>query len=283
MRLFTKTLILLFFLCFEGYANIEEILKNIPQKEREKIAFFFTFLVQRDTFGFVLFGETKCTTFTGIPLTHKEYFLPYKIDEGYRFQRHLKESWYAWKRHEWRFKHPNFIICEEYNSVENEMHLQLFLMDKRKLRLTLEKYKEDFIEVLGESFSAEKFIAKLEKKKKLRPVIKYDEKLLGILLGFGREASALFRDNENLADRDPPVEYLGKRPPGCLITPVCFRGYSQSDEVQELLEGYQREIVEIDRIFKEEGFFIKALSKFCEYGRCNFHSSRSHEIAINGI
>jgi|ERR1700722_15113646 len=143
--------ILVFFLffCPKGYANIEQTLKAIPEMDREKIEFLFTFWVQRDTLGFVLFGESKCLTFTGIPITHKKYFLPYKIENGFRFQKKLKESWYVWKRHESHFKHPNILICEKYKRIENEMYLQLFIFDKKKLKAVLEQYKTDFIEVLA--------------------------------------------------------------------------------------------------------------------------------------
>ena len=263
MRVIVNGLMLLFFLCSQGQADILQVLNNIPQRDREKIELLFTCLVQRETFGFVLFGETKCATFASIPLTHKASFLPYKVENGWRFQRKLKEAWYVWKRYESRLKHPNIIICEEYKSFDNEMYLQLFLIDKKKLRSVLETYHEDFTEVLGDSFSAEKLIAKIEQKKRLRPFIKYDEKLLGILLGFGRESSTLFRDHEDIQALDPPVEYLGKRSPGCPITPVCFRGYSHSPEVKELLRVYNREIVEIETIFKGAEFFEKTMNLLC--------------------
>jgi len=263
MRLFVNLLFFFFFLCSGSYANTEHVLNGIPERDREKIEFLFKFLVQRDTLGFVLFGDSKCLTFTGIPITHKEYFLPYKIEDGLHFQKKLKMAWYVWKRYESRFKHPNIIICEKYESIENEMHLQLFILDKKKLKVVLEKYRADFMEVLGDSFSPETFIVKLEKEKKLQPLIKYDEKLLGILLGFGRESSMLFRDWIDVEDLDPPLEYLGKRPPGCLITPVSFRGYSSSQEVQTLLELYRKEILKIEEIFKSDNFLQIMLDKLC--------------------
>lgn len=262
MRLI-NILAVLFFLCSLGYPNIQQTLKDIPERDREKIEFLFRFWVQRDTLGFVLFGESKCMTFTGIPISHKEYFLPYKIENGLHFQKKLKESWHVWKKYESRFKHPNVIICEKYEKIENEVYLQLFLIDKRKLAIVLKQFQSDFTEVLGKSFSPESFVAKLEKVKKLTSLIKYDEKLLGILLGFGRESSAAFRDWVDDEDLDPPLEYLGKRPQGCLITPVSFRGYSHSFEVQQLLETYRKEILKIEEIFKSDSFLERTLEQFC--------------------
>lgn len=100
-------------------------------------------------------------------------------------------------------------------------------------------------------------------KKKLQPLLKHDEKLLGILLGFGRESSTIFRDWTKKEELEPPLEYLGKRPPGCLITPVRFRGYSSSNEVCTLLEGYKKEILTIDAVFKSSSFFETTLERFC--------------------
>jgi hypothetical protein len=257
---FVNVLFFLLILCPHGYSHE---LESLPARDREKIEFLFTFFVQRDTLGFLLFGESKCLTFTGIPITHKKYFLPYEIKEGLKFQKKLKESWYTWKRYESRIKHPNYLICEKYDRNGNETYLQIFIFDKKKLRSTLEKYQGDFIEALGTSFTPDNFIAKLEKKKKVRPIIKHDEKLLGILLGFGRDASAAFKDFAQNEALDPPLEYLGKRPPGCVITPVSFRGYKSSPETAELLEKYREEILEIEKLFKSDCFINQVIEKFC--------------------
>lgn len=270
MRFFINVLALLIFLCPFSYANSDKTLRSIPEQDREKIKFLFSFFIQRDTLGFVLFGETKCLTLTGIPITHKKYFLPYKIKDGLGFQKKLKESWYVWKRYESRFKHPNILICENYERVSNEMYLKIFIFDKKKFENVLIKYQSDFEEVLGGSFSPENFIAKLEKKKKLQPLIKHDEKLLGILLGFGKESSTLFRDWVGEEDLDPPLEYLGIRPPSCLITPVNFRGYSHSEEVKTLLESYRKEILEIEAIFKSDFFLERTLEKLCSFSITSF-------------
>lgn len=251
------------FLCPLGYSSVEQAFARVRKKDREKIEFLFTYWIQRDTLGFLLFGEGKCLTFTGIPITHKKYFLPYKIANGYQFQKKLIEAWYAWKRNESLFKHPNYLICEHYKRLENEIYLRLFIFNKSKLRDTLMAYKADFVEVLGENFSQDGFIDKLEKKKKLMPLIKHDEKLLGILLGFGRDASTVFKYYMDKGDLDPPLEYLGKRPTGCLITPVSFRGYSSSEETKTLLDSYRKEIVEIEKIFKSDSFIQTALERFC--------------------
>ena len=107
------------------------------------------------------------------------------------------------------------------------------------------------------------FILQLEKKKKLRPLIHYDQKLLGILLGFGRESSSAFRDMYLGQEVIPPLKRVGYRPKGCSITPVSFRGDPDSQEVKELIEIYTNEIQEIEKIYTGGSFLITTLEAFC--------------------
>ena len=142
----------------------------------------------------------------------------------------------VWQQHKHKFQHPNLIICEEYDLFTRSLFVQLFFIDKKRLEKLIETYKTDFKEVLGETFCSKKLLAAIEKKRKLRPLIKNDEKLLGLILGFGREASETFRDYDyQTATENEPSKIVGYRPSGCLITPVSFRANPNSAEVQNLL------------------------------------------------
>lgn len=255
--------VLFFIFCSLEAADVNAVIRSMPPKDKEKIECLFTFLVQRDTLGYVLFGGTKPVCFTSIPLTHKEYVMPYKSSNPIRFQKDLKESWDVWKRYEHRFKHPNILICEEYESINNGMYLQLFIIDKKKLSRLLEEYQADFAEVLGKGFSPVQFVTRLERKKRLRPLIQRDEKLLGILLGFGRESSAAFRDLKLNGEIDTSQEFVGKRPQGCPIIPVSFRGNPNSEEVRTLLDRYSKDIKEIEKVYEQDDFLNSALQALC--------------------
>ncbi len=210
-----------------------------------------------------MFKETKPACMISLPLTHKRYVMPYKVDDPLRFQRDLGLCWRVWSRYRDLFKHPGIIVCEEYERINEGMYLQLFVFNKRTLNLLLEKHRDDFAEVLGKNFTPQKFINKLEKKKRLRPLIHRDDKLLGLLLGFGPESSTAFKDLVLGIDFEPPLARAGRRPKGCCITSVSFRGNPDSPEVKALVETYTKEILDIEKIFKRDSFLTDTLEKFC--------------------
>jgi hypothetical protein len=249
------------FCTLEG-SEIQRVIHSIPSKDRKRIGDLFAHLIQYDNLGFVLFGQTKTAAFCTIPLSCDYPIFP-SVKYPLKYQKHLQQNWMVWNQYKHKFKHPNIIVCEEYDILSQRRFLQLFFIDKKKLQHILDEYKNEFTEVLGTNFSKEKFILQIEKRKKLRPLLKHDEKLIGILLGFGRESSTAFRDLSDNNELDHPLEYLGKRPNGCVITPVSFKGYSRSEEVQKLLNAYQKEITDIERIFKSDTFLEQTLEKFC--------------------
>lgn len=260
-----RVIFLLFFLLFctlEG-REVSEILRSIPSRDIEKIEFFFSYLVQRDSLGFVLFGNTKVASFCSIPIVCNYALVPKSVAEHpLEYQKKLKESWVVWNRYRNRFKHPNIIVCEECNCFEKSSFLQLIFIDKRKLITLLETCRADFEEVLGEKFSSEEFVNLIEKKRKLRTLINHDEKLFGLILGFGKEPSAAFK-NRLSGEGDLILKRVGHRPKGCCIVPVSFMGNPDSPEVQALINTYTKEILEIEAIFKSDSFLSVALEKFC--------------------
>ncbi len=260
-------LFFLFFLliCSLEGAEVSDILKTIPPKDRQKIEKVFTYLVQRDSLGYVLFGETKPAAICSIPIACKYALIPPSFVEGpfFKYQNSLKQCWAIWKHYEGRFKHANLIVCEEHNRFKSSSFLQLIFINKPRLKQLLEQYEEDFIQVLGANFSPEEFIARLEQKKQLRPLIRHDEKLLGLILGFGKESAEAFKNNDLSETADHPLGYAFYRPPNCSITLVSFRGNPESKEVQELLEAYTKEIPVIEEALKSDSFLVSLLEKFC--------------------
>lgn len=254
--------VLCLFCSLEG-KEVSQILQSIPSKDKERLEFFFSFLVQFDNLGFVLFGNTKPAAFCSIPLVCNYPVVPKSIPNPLQYQKDLKRSWAVWTRYRNRFKHPNIIVCEEYDGFKKSAFVQLIFIDKRKLTTLLAQFREDFAEVLGEDFSSEKFIAQIEKKRKLRPLIHHDEKLLGLILGFGKESASTFKNVENSGQEDPNFKIAGRKPKGCCIIPVSFKGNPDSDQVKTLIDIYTKEILEIEEIFKSDTFLLTALEKFC--------------------
>jgi hypothetical protein len=254
---------ILFFCSLEG-SEISEILQKIPDKDKRRIEQLFDFFVRRDSLGYVLFGETKAVCATGIPISCTESVTPEAWTANpMRFQRNLRLCWESWVCHSHLFRHPNIIICEEYQKLGGGIYLHLYFINKKTLELVLEKFWCDFAEVLGSNSSPKHFISELEKKKKLKQLIHHDEKLFGLLLGFGRESSSAFKSYSSGIDLGSPLGRIAYRPKGCKITPVCFRGNLDSPEVQSLVNVYTDEILQIENIYNSDCFLETTLEKFC--------------------
>lgn len=254
---------LLLFSILEG-KEVAEILHSIPSKDKEKIEFFFSYLIQRDNLGFVLFGKEKAAAFSSIPIVCNYALVPQSVTKSpLKYQKNLKQSLAVWERYKNRFKHPNIIVCKEHDRFKESAFIQLIFIDKKKFKELLNLYREDFEEILGTNFSAEAFIAKVENKRKLRPLINHDEKLFGLILGFGKESSTSFKNMTNGEEQDPDFKVAGHKPKQCCIVPVSFRGDPQSNEVKSLIDNYTKEILEIENIFKSDSFLLTTLEKFC--------------------
>ncbi len=263
MLRFVSVLAVFFLICSLDASEIRNKLMKIPLKDREKIEQLFSFFVSREGLGYVLFQETKPGCFISLPLTHKSYVMPYKVDNPIRFQRNIGLCWRIWSYYSHLFKHPKILICEEYERINGGMYLQLSIFNKETLKSLLEMYHDDFAERLGTGFTPQKFIAKLEKNKRLRSLIQNDDKLLGLLLGFGRESSQAFKDMISGVELESPLKKVSHRPAGCCINPVSFRGNPDSLEVKKLIEIYTHEIQKIEKIYKNDQFLLITLEALC--------------------
>ncbi len=255
---------LFLFSSLEG-TNVRHMLDSIPSKDQEKIEFVFSYLVQRESLGYVLFGQTKAVSCASIPISCTYALVPPSITTTpLRYQKSVKQCWEVWKKYEHRFKHPNFIICTEHDDFKVSAFISLFFIEKKKTAQLVENNYKAFEEVLGQNFSVKKFMDQLEHKKKLRPLIKHDEKLLGILLGFGEESAETFKKMQLGQEVSESFRMAGFKPKNCSITPVSFRGDPDSSEVKRLIETYTKELHEIDLIFNQDHFLSKVLGKLCE-------------------
>lgn len=244
---------------FAKTAAVESQLSSIPQKDRIQIEKFLSYLVCRENLGFVIFGNTKPGCIASIPLTHKRALLPIKVDSPLRYQRDLRQAWDKWKYYQHRFSHPRFIICEEFKQENGGMYLKLFILDKERLNETLERYHDAFSEVLGEQFCPKKFISKIERKKKLRPLIKRDHKLLGLILGFDLDSCIAFKDRFDGKELKTPMKLVSSRLKGSPVVPVSYIGDPEAEVAVQLIERYQEETPMIEKILADDMFLPQTI------------------------
>lgn len=104
---------------------------------------------------------------------------------------------------------------------------------------------------MGAQFSSREFIVQLEEGQALPSLLKHDEMLMGIVLGYGKESATAFKEKRSQYTQSvapPPTETYCRidldRPKGCKIHPVVFMGNPHSSEVQELTFLYEQELKE---------------------------------------
>jgi len=162
------------------------------------------------------------------------------------------KGWQSFKKHEHLFPHPNFIFDAQIESEEDGWKtIKLFIINKRSLLKCFNEHFDLFKFVVGESFSFEWFVCELERGAHIFDLIKNDEELLGILLGYGQESAKAFKNQagQNLNDTyciiDVPM------PARCKLFPVALMGNPASSEVKALILDYERELNIFWNVYKQ--------------------------------
>lgn len=218
-------------------ASVEAELKSISYEDRFFLNNFFYDFFFYNLLGHVLFYNTKpaCLWIFSIE-PHQQHFLE-KLEA---------RGWIVWKKYEHLFPHPRFIFVEEEIELNKRKYIQVMVINKQSLAVCLKKHCAVFNSVLGEHFSVETFITQVEKEKKISSLIREDEHLLGIILGYGEESAAAFKEKNGqglcLADVAPYHRIDIQKPQRCVIIPVGFVGNPHSQEVQGLARAYESEL-----------------------------------------
>lgn len=224
--------------------SVDEGIKNLSLDERICLQVFFDQAIKQDQAAHVLFYENKPACLAGPALKHR--------DKTFKDTLALR-GWYAFKKNETLFTHPNFIFTANNVDFGKDCKvLHIYIINRKSLMLCLDNHLDLFKEILGPQFSSKEFITQLEEGQALPSLLNHDEMLMGIVLGYGRESAAAFKEKRTQYTRafaPPPTETYCRidldRPKGCKIHPVVFMGNPHSSEVQELTSLYEEELEEV--------------------------------------
>jgi len=181
-------------------------------------------------------------------------------------------GWETFKKHEHLFPHPNFLFMSHLWDEDEDGYqsLSLFILNKRALMKCFNSCKTIFQAVIGEHFCYEWFIAELEKGKNIEEIIKNDQVLLGILLGYGKESAKTFNDHQAKRLQHFFLReeiYCGNSPEApdkCDCFPVAFMGNPRSKEVQNILSEYKRELEIFWNMYQKKNPLVLFLEGICE-------------------
>lgn len=174
---------------------VQERMKEVPLKEQFLMNEFVKLNFEWFQYSHVLFFDNK-------PISLASAFL--KSPENSIRDLLWIEGLRSFKQYEYLFPHPNYIFSMNIFEEDEEgyQEMDLFIINKRSLAKCCTKHLMIFKKILGDQFSYEWLVSEL-KNKKLFQVIKKDQMLLGILLGYGKESSLAFKKHQ-----DKNLEYF---------------------------------------------------------------------------
>lgn len=182
---------LIFFYCFSLSASSSPVLKHLPAEDRKTLECLFSYLFFNTTFPYTLFGD-KPVSWEVISLPEFPKIRQFKrIVQPYGGKIPLWYMWKKWKNYEKSFLIKNFLIVEDINPIGTHRK-DIFLINKRQFIKVVNQHQNLFHK------SGEDLLREVEKTSSLRLVIKNNDLLFGILLGFGKYNSNLYQKREEL-------------------------------------------------------------------------------------
>lgn len=262
---------LLWFLIFIQFSvsasEIDQILGGMSRGERFYLSEFFKACIREDHFGYTIFFD-KPVSASGffIKCPSREIPAPY-------LNKLMSHGWKIWKKYEPLFQHPNYIFCEEIEDFfDSDLNRRIkschiYLINKNALSHLLQKNNSIFSEHLGQEFSPENLLHKIETTRTLTPHLNDNEALLGIVLGYGIRSSFKFADMHTIGkipeDHTDWTPIISGQPRGCKINPVIFIGDQNSEEDQSISRHYSSQIDEIWNVYRDKEFLIKVIRQLC--------------------
>lgn len=205
------SIVTIFFFCtfllhcqdFQKSQSILEKIAALPPEEKELLKMLFIDLFRVHGFAHALYGSKS------IALTD------YHVDEikknisidsyckdllnregGAPVSFYLK-GWKIWEKYQHLFKTPLYILKK--HQISNSNSIFLILINKKAFLQTVKKNIKSFKRILGKAITPDHLLEEIEKEEiKFFELLKYDEELIGILLGYGQHNAQLFKRREEI-------------------------------------------------------------------------------------
>jgi hypothetical protein len=191
-------------LIFNGesfFPNISEdtgssrLTEFIPRKDRKRLEYFFRRFMFWEEGGYVLVGNKPCSIAVLQDPTYFHLgFLCSLMPSNLRFWL----GWKTWKKYEKHFTHPCFSFLKE--DLKNGSSLIIFI-NKNGVLNAISSHKVDFETTLQQPIEPTQILDEAESNSLFSEVLKGNEFLIGILLGFGRGNSWLYYSNHQSASK----------------------------------------------------------------------------------
>src|ERR1700722_15546951 len=263
-------------------ASIKADIGKIPEKDFTKIKSFFAHLIHQHDFAYAIFGSKPmsladiCLRVLNLPIYQqlKIKFLLINIKNNLN-------TWYKYKD---RFNLKDFVLLDKEEDLCRSV--VIVLINKKNMLSVLKEHKEIFKQELGDTFTPESFLEKIETRElSLAKSINHHYGLLGIMLGYGARNAMLFQERLNvlkemeksksrLSLRDDLEQKLLELDSQCqefrefeefpLVRPLYFRADLSHPETIELKKRYENDRQKIAELMQKPNFIEKALERLVQ-------------------
>lgn len=107
-------------------------------------------------------------------------------------------GWKAWEKYRSLFPLNDFILTK--NQISNSESILIILINKHAFIETVNENINIFKSILGNHVTSENLLKEIENQATLLELLKYNNRLLGILLGYGDSNAQLFEKREEIYD-----------------------------------------------------------------------------------
>ncbi len=221
---------LVIFLLLVNYVCAQDIttfLSHISVEERVVLRRLFYWMMRTDNLSYTLFGDKPISLsgdFNTSPLGN--FMMGDK--RGTLFWKY----WKVWKKYEPYLSIKKYLIIEEPSITVSDVTNIIFI-NKKAFTEIVNRHIEIFREKLGNDLTAEGLLQTIEESHKFASIIKNDESLWGILLGYGVHNAELY-DKKYKLERFIHFDEFPRLP---IKKPSPSQGFSSIEEELSFLES----------------------------------------------
>jgi hypothetical protein len=269
------------FLLLSLYSNfsLKADIIDVPHRDLKNIKYLFEELVNHHDYAYTIFGSKPMSLADFSLEVPKDLPLHKKISSKISMVKR-KASLNSWLKYKDEIDLKDFIFLDDERDWIS--CLVLILINKKNMLCVLHENVSIFKKELGDDFTPETFLEKIEKREvSIAKAINKSQKLMGLMLGYGARNATLFqerfdimkaiwkRERDNLPEDERLAKKLSDVETQCgdfselekdaMIHPLYFLADISHHETIELKQRYDEERRRIEKIRKKPGFMDKVL------------------------
>lgn len=174
--------------------DIPKFTASIPQEDKEILEWFFRELLVHERFAYTLFSDKPLSL--GIYLDLSKYTpaqasVQPQPNPLFKYSL-LNKGWQTWKKYKPFFPERNFVLKQVNRSKDNV--ISFLLINKKCFRSAIHDNIKIFRQFLSPNITHEKLLHEfLNKSYPFKEVLNNNSALIGILCGFGKNNSLMYR------------------------------------------------------------------------------------------